>query len=236
MTATGKDVLKIGEAHVREDYDLGVMVPKDDAGWRGPWDCAEFASWCVFQAAGVLYGCYDNQALPALADAYTGYWGRDAEIRGRKITVAAAASIPGAMVLRLGVKMGHIVISDGRGGTVEAHSTRLGVIRGTLSRRRWTMGILVPGIYYPDAGAPVATAEPYATIYRLVSPAMRSGAVSQIQKGLKRKGFDPGPADGVFGPRTHLAVIRFQESAGLLVDGEVGPRTMAALAVTLKEA
>ncbi len=36
-------------------------------------------------------------------------------------------------------------------------------------------------------------------------------------------------ADGVFGPRTHDAVVRFQRSKGLGADGVVGPDTRAAL-------
>ena len=37
-------------------------------------------------------------------------------------------------------------------------------------------------------------------------------------------------ADGIFGPRTLHAVKRFQDRHGLLIDGEVGPHTRAALA------
>jgi peptidoglycan hydrolase-like protein with peptidoglycan-binding domain len=52
-----------------------------------------------------------------------------------------------------------------------------------------------------------------------------------IQKALKLKGFDPGPADGIPGVRTHGAVISFQASVGLVTDGEVGPKTLAALGI-----
>ena len=41
---------------------------------------------------------------------------------------------------------GHIAISDGGGGTVEAHSTKAGVIASTISGRRWDMGILIPEV------------------------------------------------------------------------------------------
>jgi hypothetical protein len=47
--ATGQDVLKLAQRHVSEKYVLGVRVPKDNASWTGPWDCAEFASWLIFQ-------------------------------------------------------------------------------------------------------------------------------------------------------------------------------------------
>jgi len=53
--------------------------------------------------------------------------------------------------------------------------------------------------------------------------------VVEIQTRLKAKGLDPGAADGVFGPKTRAAVITFQRAAHLVVDGIVGPQTLAAL-------
>jgi len=84
--------LKKGAGHVGEAYALGVLVPKDNGAWTGPWDCAEFLSWCVFQVTGSLYGCHDNHADPASADAFTGYWERDAAIIGRSVSVASSMS------------------------------------------------------------------------------------------------------------------------------------------------
>ncbi len=39
-------------------------------------------------------------------------------------------------------------------------------------------------------------------------------------------------ADGIFGPRTEAVVRRFQQDAGLSVDGIAGPATRTALATT----
>ncbi len=55
-----------------------------------------------------------------------------------------------------------------------------------------------------------------------------------IQLALKRAGFDPGPLDGIFGPRTKEAVIAFQKADGLSPDGIVGPLTRSALARYLR--
>lgn len=44
--------------------------------------------------------------------------------------------------------IGHIVLSDGMAGTVEAHSSADGVIQSKLAGRRWDMGILIPEINY----------------------------------------------------------------------------------------
>lgn len=53
--------------------------------------------------------------------------------------------------------------------------------------------------------------------------------VFEIQRALAARGFDPGNIDGVWGRRTAGAVRAFQTSKGLLVDGVVGPKTLAAL-------
>lgn len=60
--------------------------------------------------------------------------------------------------------------------------------------------------------------------------AARSRAdVRDWQEKLTLLGYDPGPIDGRFGPKTRSAVRSFQKDAGLSVDGVVGRRTKAAL-------
>ena len=236
--ATGKDVTKLANKHVGEQYILGAFAPKDNANWKGPWDCAELVSWAVFQASGILYGCANDDGNPATADAFTGYWVRDANRFGKIISVAEATGTPGAAISRLAVPKGlggHIVISDGRGGTVEAHSHVDGVIRGSLANRRWDMGILVPGISYgePDATVPEPAAPDPATIFRQTTDLTPDPIVKRIQAALSAAGFDPGKADGLFGSHTEAAVIAFQNADGLTPDGEVGPKTAAALGISL---
>jgi peptidoglycan hydrolase-like protein with peptidoglycan-binding domain len=53
--------------------------------------------------------------------------------------------------------------------------------------------------------------------------------VRRLQERLSASGFDVGPADGKFGPRTERAVRDFQRSQGLRADGVVGRRTFGAL-------
>lgn len=57
----------------------------------------------------------------------------------------------------------------------------------------------------------------------------RGDNVVQVQQTLNSKGYWCGTADGIFGPKTYSAVIRFQREAGLDVDGIVGPQTKKAL-------
>lgn len=54
-----------------------------------------------------------------------------------------------------------------------------------------------------------------------------------IQQKLLSLGFDPGPLDGIMGPKTEAAIIAFQTANNLAVDGVLGPQTAAALGVTI---
>jgi N-acetylmuramoyl-L-alanine amidase len=232
---TGADVLDKAAKHINERYVFRARVPKDNPNWRGPWNCSEFASWCVFQISNKLYGCDDDNGDPGLADAYTGYWKRDAQALGQIISVQQAAVTPGAAVLRFPVPgaIGHVVFSDGTGGTIEAHSTNTGVIRAQLADRRWDIGVLVPGITYSKNDQLVPAPQPQSIIYHLASPNMEGDAVKRIQSALAAKGIDPGTIDGIYGPHTMAAVTAFQIDNGLVPDGEVGPETASALGVRL---
>jgi peptidoglycan hydrolase-like protein with peptidoglycan-binding domain/DNA invertase Pin-like site-specific DNA recombinase len=53
--------------------------------------------------------------------------------------------------------------------------------------------------------------------------------VRVVQRTLRRQGWQPGPIDGLYGPRTKAAVARFQSAARIGVDGVVGPQTRQAL-------
>ena len=56
--------------------------------------------------------------------------------------------------------------------------------------------------------------------------------VSALQQALQAAGFSPGAIDGSFGPGTEAAILAFQRSKGLAVDGIVGPNTATALGLT----
>jgi hypothetical protein len=51
----------------------------------------------------------------------------------------------------------------------------------------------------------------------------KSTDVKDIQSGLSRLGYDPGPSDGIVGPRTQSAIRRYQQDNDLPVDGQVTP-------------
>lgn len=227
---TGYDLVEILKKHIGEPYIMGTLVPKDDAAYDGPWDCAEFVSWGIYQISGILYGCLRDTAAAKSADAYTGYWDRDAHSLGKIITVDEAARTAGAAILRVAGngEVGHIVCSEGNGHTVEAHGHADGVIQSVVSGRRWDYGILVPGIQYTTMSAlsGVAVVPPTTTIYHLTQPMMVSKEIGAIQSALNRLGFPTGGVDNIYGTGTMRAVQSFQKSKGLLPDGEVGPLTL----------
>ena len=228
--ATGADIVAKAATRIGDPYVLGSVVPLTNPNWHGPWDCAEFVSWAVFQASGIVYG-WRPEDNPNTGESYTGYWAEDARRRGQIVSPTEAAAIPGAVLLRA-PPSGHIVISDGNGGTIEARGAQWGVCRYVTAGRSWTHGILVPGITYARSagpGAPLTTP----AVFRLTQPAMHGPKVKEIQKAVTAAGYNPGPPDGLYGTQTYAAVRAFQQAEGLTVDGEVGPDTARALNVTL---
>lgn len=64
---------------------------------------------------------------------------------------------------------------------------------------------------------------------RILKFGSRGQAVRRLQERLTRLGVDVGGIDGDFGLNTENGVKAFQAAHGLLVDGQVGPLTLAAI-------
>jgi N-acetylmuramoyl-L-alanine amidase len=93
-------------------------------------------------------------------------------------------------------------------------------------------GLGVDGIVGPETYAALQAAR-HSLGDRILSHRTRmlvGDDVAALQERLTELGFDPGRADGVFGPLTAGALAAFQREYGLRPDGVCGPATLRALA------
>ncbi|MGK9338534.1 peptidoglycan-binding protein [Sinorhizobium meliloti] len=239
MLYIGQDIIDVGSTKLGQKYVFGAVVPLDNPAWKGPWDCAEFASWCAYQAYGMIFGA-GGAKKPARAEPFSGHWYADAKKFGHVIPWQDALKVPGAALIRAPTpgKIGHVAFAIGDDErTLEARGAAFGVnvFRGAKSRS-WTIGCLLPGVDYgtrlPTGTAPMSKPNPNPPpkgFLWLRSPNFKGPDVLALQKALLGKGIDPGPIDGELGPMTAAAVLSFQVSQGLEVDGVIGPGTAAAL-------
>jgi carboxyl-terminal processing protease len=59
-----------------------------------------------------------------------------------------------------------------------------------------------------------------------------SDQVKAVQKALQDKGMDPGPVDGIMGPKTSAALKAFQKDQKLTESGRLDDQTREKLGVT----
>lgn len=230
---TGTQLAALAETRIGDRYE-NIRVPKNNPNWQGPWDCAEFVTWVVYQKLGKLFGCTNNADNPAYADAYSGAWVRDAK-NGTvlKTTEDDAVSTAGVVLVReppLPGQMGHVAISDGKGRTIEAAGKNLGVRKDYIRGRVWHHVVRIPGVEYSSTSYftnPIALPR----LLTLENPNMSGPLVRKVQSALKSKGFHPGVIDGEYGPHTLAAVVAFQMRNRLVADGMVGPKTAKKLGV-----
>ncbi len=55
--------------------------------------------------------------------------------------------------------------------------------------------------------------------------------VRMTQEALKDNGYDPGPIDGVMGPRTAAAISEYQQKENLTVTGRADAETLGRLGI-----
>ncbi len=68
----------------------------------------------------------------------------------------------------------------------------------------------------------------------IVNQKSSASDIKLVQKRLKTWGYYTGAVDGIYGPKTKSAVLLFQKRNGLVADGIIGNKTLAALGISTK--
>ena len=94
----------------------------------------------------------------------------------------------------------------------------------TEKAMQWLLALIIFALFLGLARADAASA----------SWGSKGEQVRQVQQRLIDWGYMKGTADGIFGQKTYDAVVQFQRKNGLAVDGVVGPKTAAAMGISLR--
>jgi hypothetical protein len=143
-----RDLVRVLLPHAGEQYHLGSLVPKEDAAYRGPWDCAEFVAWGIYQVTRQYVGCRGRRH-----DAWTGYFAEDLPRFATSIPENEAVELIGAIALRprTAQRIGHIAICRGAGRTIEAADSRRGVASLSMRNRGFTQFYTLNSLVYDYA-------------------------------------------------------------------------------------
>jgi peptidoglycan hydrolase-like protein with peptidoglycan-binding domain len=98
----------------------------------------------------------------------------------------------------------------------------------------------LPAIVTLPATALLAQSNPFAQVQRSIGPdtgqldmdavpSLNEDKVRRAQQALQTKGFDPGPIDGIIGPRTEDAIRSFQDRYGIKASAKLDNQTLYAL-------
>lgn len=85
--------------------------------------------------------------------------------------------------------------------------------------------------YTPTSRRGAAMQEPRRTREQAGAAGLSSNQVRDLQQELSSRGYDPGDADGQWGPRTRQALRQFQQDQNLAASGRPDQRTLAALGI-----
>ena len=150
-----------------------------------------------------------------------------------KLTTALKQTIrPGSAVFtgESAGKHPHVGLYIGNNEVIEAKGTINGVIKSSLTDKKWTFYGELKEVSY-DGADPVPTPEPTPGWRPTIRRGNKGADVIECQTMLTRLGYDIGSCgiDGDFGRGTEKAVREFQSDHKLVVDGVVGPMTWDAL-------
>jgi peptidoglycan hydrolase-like protein with peptidoglycan-binding domain len=94
-------------------------------------------------------------------------------------------------------------------------------------------GVLLAGSAFAQGSQSTPSTAAGSSITTMPSPGAmpREKDMKAVQEALKTKGYDPGPIDGVWGPKTSSAVKAFQKAERLPVTGHLNADTRTKLGV-----
>jgi membrane-bound lytic murein transglycosylase B len=98
--------------------------------------------------------------------------------------------------------------------------------------KHFVLAATVAALLAAAAGPAMAQASGSAAVRKLDMSAVRDldrDNVRIVQSALQRRGFDPGPIDGIVGPLTRAAVRKFQDHYGMEAQGQIDNQLLFAL-------
>ena len=129
-------------------------------------------------------------------------------------------------------KSGHVGYYAGGGHAIEWKGYSYGCVKTKVADRGWTHWHKLLFIQYSEVDTSVpgevkdSPAYNFGTRllqYKKGRALLKGEDVLAVQAHLIELGFDPGKADGLYGPKSSAAVIAFQEARQIEIDGIVGP-------------
>jgi len=97
--------------------------------------------------------------------------------------------------------------------------------------------VTAPAVKVPATRSPQASVSPAPRSQQSAGSSANQWTpptVAQVQTALHRLGFNPGPIDGVMGPRTQRAIRDFQRSRNLVADGRITYNLDMAIRIALR--
>lgn len=187
-------------------------------------DCSGLFAWAFKKLGGYIY--HGSNTM------YRDYCVKKGPLKAGKRTDGQEL-LPGTAVFtgETEAEHGHVGLFVGGGFVIEAKGTKSGVVTSKITDKRWNWWGELKGVQYAQGDVPAEPAPPATDAPPTVKKGSKGEYVTLLQTMLINRGYSVGSsgADGIFGTKTDQAVRTFQNAAGLVVDGIVGPKTWAAL-------